>query len=91
MIYWIIFAICALVLVWVRSLVITINSGKKTSNDRDSDLLVTKELDSLMHYDDTIIVDKVTGVNYIVVICDGISVTPRLNADGSIYISEPSQ
>ncbi|MEA4846636.1 MAG: DUF6440 family protein [Clostridiaceae bacterium] len=33
------------------------------------------------------IVDEETGVNYIVVSYNGLSITPRLNSDGSLYIS----
>ena len=46
------------------------------------------------------VVDDKTGVNYIVVVpnwnskgCsyDGVTITPRLNADGTLYVSERSK
>ena len=42
------------------------------------------------YYDKFIIVDSVTGVNYVVIECchKAVSITPRLNADGSLYVSK---
>ena len=42
------------------------------------------------YYDKFIIVDSITGVNYIVIECcnKAVSMTPRLNADGSLYVSK---
>lgn len=44
-----------------------------------------KKISDLMVY-----IDPKTGVNYIVISdynCHGICITPRLNADGTLYIS----
>ena len=44
------------------------------------------------HYETLCVVDEETGVNYIVVSKyrseSGTAITPRLNADGSLYISK---
>ena len=40
------------------------------------------------YYNTLLVLDEETGVNYIVASCDkGISITPRLNADGSLYVT----
>jgi len=46
-----------------------------------------------VHYSTTVIVDKETGVNYIMATSNinlngGVAITPRYNTDGSIYISK---
>lgn len=40
------------------------------------------------YYDTLLVVDEDTGVNYIVASCSkSVSITPRLNADGSLYVT----
>ena len=41
------------------------------------------------YYDTILVIDEVTGVNYVVIARLGrsVSITPRLNADGSLYVT----
>lgn len=54
--------------------------------------VVSTENTSIFGFDCTVVVDKATGVNYIVIQgATGVSVTPRLNPNGTVRLSSVSQ
>lgn len=56
---------------------------------QDKQLKITDYYGSHSYYNTLIVVDEATGVNYVVVARVGhsVSITPRLNADGSLYVT----